>query len=58
MEELMRMNLLDLFHEDRDIVAKAMQEVYNAGRATVEARLVTKGGEAIPFFLSGLGEHG
>jgi PAS domain S-box-containing protein len=54
MEELMHMNLLDLFREDRDIVAKAMQEVYNAGRATVEARLVTKGGETIPFFLSGL----
>ncbi|MGE5750638.1 MAG: PAS domain S-box protein, partial [Nitrospirota bacterium] len=54
MEELMHMNLLDLFREDRDIVAKAVQEVYNAGKATVEARLVTKGGEAIPFFLSGL----
>jgi len=54
MEELMHMNLLDLFREDRDIVAKAMHEVYNAGRATVEARLVTKSGEAIPYFLSGL----
>jgi PAS domain S-box-containing protein len=54
MEELMHMNLLDLFCEDRDIVAKAIREVYNAGRATVEARLVTKSGETIPFFLSGL----
>jgi PAS domain S-box-containing protein len=54
MEELMHMNLPDLFREDRDIVAKAMQEIYNSGRATVEARLVTKSGEAIPFFLSGL----
>lgn len=54
MEELMHMNLPDLFREDRDIVVNAMQEIYNAGRATVEARLVTKGGEAIPFFLSGL----
>ncbi|HUI67860.1 MAG TPA: PAS domain S-box protein [Nitrospirota bacterium] len=53
-EELMHMNMLDLFREDRDVVAKAMQEVYDAGRATVEARLVTKSGEAIPFFLSGL----
>jgi two-component system NtrC family sensor kinase len=54
MEELMQMNVLDLFREDRDIVAKAMQEAYNTGRATAEARLVTKSGEAIPFFLSGL----
>jgi two-component system cell cycle sensor histidine kinase/response regulator CckA len=54
MEELMQMNMSDLFREDRDIVAKAVQEVFNTGRATVEARLVTKSGEAIPFFLSGL----
>ena len=54
MEELMQMNMFDLFREDREIVAKAMQDVFNAGRATVEARLVTKSGESIPFFLSGL----
>jgi PAS domain S-box-containing protein len=52
MEELMRMNVLDLFREDRDIVAKAIREADNTGRATVEAMLSTKSGEAIPFFLS------
>ncbi len=53
-KELMRMNVLDLFREDRDIVAKAMREVFTTGRATVEARLVTRSGAAIPFVLSGL----
>jgi PAS domain S-box-containing protein len=52
--ELMDMNILDLFREDRDIVAKAIGEVFSAGRATVEARLVTKSGASIPFSLSGL----
>jgi two-component system NtrC family sensor kinase len=54
MEELMHMNVLELFREDRDIVAKAIQEVFATGRATVEARLVTKSGAAMPFFLSAL----
>jgi two-component system NtrC family sensor kinase len=54
MEELMHMNVLELFREDRDIVAKAIQEAFTTGRAAVEARLVTKSGAAIPFFLSGL----
>ncbi len=52
-EELMSMNVLDLFREDRDTVAKAMQEVFTTGRAAVEARLATKSGALIPFFLSG-----
>jgi PAS domain S-box-containing protein len=54
MEELMNMNVLELFKEDRTVVEKAMREVFVTGRATVEARLVTKSGTAIPFFLSGL----
>ena len=53
MEELLHMNLLDLFREDRETVARAMQEAFTLGRATVEARLTTKSGMAIPFFLSG-----
>ena len=52
-DELMHMNVLDLFREDRETVAKAMEQVFNTGSAAVEARLTTKSGMAIPFLLSG-----
>jgi len=52
MEELAGMSVLQLFRDDRDVIANKMQEVLEQGRASVEARMVTKGGASIPFFLS------
>ncbi len=52
-DELSGMNVLKLFREDRDLVASKMKEVYESGRASVEARIVTKSGMSIPFLLTG-----
>jgi len=52
-EELTNKNVLELFGQDRDAVAKAMQEVFTTGRAALEARLVTKSGMVLHFFLTG-----
>jgi PAS domain S-box-containing protein len=52
-EELARLNVLDLFQADRTLVADKMKEVFETGRASTEARLVTKSGVPIPFLLSG-----
>ena len=53
-DELMQMNVLQLFQGDRDLIASKMREVFETGRAYVEASIVTKGGTSIPFMLTGL----
>jgi len=53
-DELMQMNVLQLFQGDRDLIASKMREVFETGRAYVEASIVTKGGTSIPFLLTGL----
>jgi len=53
-DELMQMNVLQLFQGDRDLVANKIREVFETGRAYVEASVVTKGGTSIPFLLTGL----
>jgi two-component system cell cycle sensor histidine kinase/response regulator CckA len=53
-DELMQMNVLQLFQGDRDLVANKIREVFETGRAYVEASIVTKGGTSIPFLLTGL----
>ncbi|HTP03669.1 MAG TPA: PAS domain S-box protein [Nitrospirota bacterium] len=52
-EELSRMNVLQLFREDRELAASKMREVFEFGRASVEASIVTKSGMTIPFLFSG-----
>ena len=52
-EELMGMNVLQLFREDRDGVSKAMEEVFTAGSSSLEARLTSRGGTVTPFYLTG-----
>ncbi len=54
LEELMQKNVLELFQEDRDLVASKIREVLETGRTTVEASIVTKSGIPIPFLLTGL----
>ncbi len=52
-EELGSLNVLELFREDRDIVDRAFQDLFATGKATLEARLTTKYGTPVPFFLTG-----
>ena len=52
-EELTNMNMLEFFREDRDLVMSKMQEVFDTGSASVEARVYAKSGQSIPFLLTG-----
>ncbi len=52
-EELSRINVLELFREDRALIANKMQEVLDKGRASAEARIVTKSGTHMPFLMTG-----
>jgi two-component system cell cycle sensor histidine kinase/response regulator CckA len=52
-QEILLMNVLQLFHSDRRLVADTMKEVFEKGHAAVEASLVTKKGSLVPFFLTG-----
>jgi len=52
-QELLQMNVLQLFHHDRESVAGKMAEVFEAGQSAVEASLVTKSGMSVPFYLTG-----
>ncbi|NTW66165.1 MAG: PAS domain S-box protein, partial [Nitrospirae bacterium] len=52
-EELSQMNLLRLFQLDGELMAAHIREVFETGRASVEASIVTRIGKAIPFYLTG-----
>lgn len=53
-EELLGMRARDLFAEgDRPAVAEALGRVFATGQASLEAVLVTRGGERIPYFFTG-----
>ncbi len=52
-EELGSLNVLDLFRNDRDMVQGALQDLFATGKVTLEARLTTKNGLQVPFFLTG-----
>ena len=54
-DELSGLAAIDLFKgEDKMLMADKMQEVFATGQARVEASLVTKSGESIPFDFSGV----
>jgi two-component system cell cycle sensor histidine kinase/response regulator CckA len=52
-EELSQMSLLTLFPHDQDLMADHLRDVFDTGRASVEASLVTKSGLPIPYYLTG-----
>ena len=52
-EEMGSLNVLELFRKDRDIVHMALQDLFATGKVTLEARLTTKYGTPVPFFLTG-----
>ena len=54
-EEIAAMSALDLVHPaDRERTAAAIAQVFQTGEATLELRLLTRAGEAIPYFCSGV----
>ena len=52
-EELMNMDVLQFFREDRGLVMSKLLEVFDAGAASAEAHVYTKSGLSIPFLLTG-----
>jgi two-component system cell cycle sensor histidine kinase/response regulator CckA len=52
-DELSRMSVLQLFNLDRELMAAHLREVFQSGRAAVEASMVTKSGKALSYYLTG-----
>lgn len=53
-DEFSKLSPLDLFQgEDKIIVARRIQKVFEDGSSEVEASLVTKDGELIPYYFTG-----
>ncbi len=54
-DEIARMGPLDFIaEEDRGLVQKRIEEVFIKGRAGVEANYLTKAGEKIPYYFTGV----
>ena len=54
-DEIQKISPLDLFGpKDRDLISSKIKEVFEKGSASVEAELLSKDGQRIPFFLTGL----
>ena len=54
-DEIARMEPLDFIaEEDRGLVQKRIEEVFVKGTAGVEANYLTKGGEKIPYYFTGV----
>ena len=53
-EEILKMNALDFFEsEDRKQIGERIREVFGKGQSWVEAELVLKNGNRIPYFFTG-----
>lgn len=53
-EEILAMHPLDFFHaEDRDLLKRRIDEVFEHGSAWVEAPFLTKDGRTIPYLFTG-----
>ncbi len=54
-KEISQMGPLDFIcEEDRELVAKKIQEIFSDGESAVEARFLTKSGEKISYYLTGV----
>lgn len=54
-DEIARLNPLDLFHgDDHHRVAGRIMETFEKGTSSVETDLLTKKGEKIPYYLTGM----
>jgi PAS domain S-box-containing protein len=51
--ELSEMNVMKLFYKDKQLVMTKIQEVLGSGTSFLEASLITKSGNPIPFYLTG-----
>ncbi len=53
-EDISNLTPLDTIStDDREKVSKRIKEVFNKGRASVEARIFTRSGQIIPYYLTG-----
>ena len=53
--EIKRMHPLDFFNqEEKEVLARSIDEVFHSGEATVQAGLVIKTKEIIPYYFTGL----
>ncbi len=52
-EELGALTVFELFREDHDALKKGLADAFESGRASLEARINTKGEVPVPFFLTG-----
>jgi PAS domain S-box-containing protein len=53
-DEVSQMRATDFFRgRDKEVITERIARAFSEGYATVEARLYTKGGATIPYFLSG-----
>jgi PAS domain S-box-containing protein len=54
-QELHGKHVLDFFEsDDREVIAKGVERVFAEGKAEAEARMVTKNGEKIPYYFTGV----
>ncbi len=51
-EEFSQMNVLNLFREDRTLVANKIEEVFTAGHSSFEAKVSTRSGTLVSLFLT------
>jgi PAS domain S-box-containing protein len=54
-QELAHMHVLDFFEgEDKALIKSRVDKIFAEGQADAEARIVTKNGERIPYYFTGL----
>jgi PAS domain S-box-containing protein len=54
-EEIERLRVPDLFNDaERPLIAEKMAHVFESGETNVEAHIITKHGEAIPYYFTGM----
>lgn len=53
-DEFSRITALDLFEgDDKNLIAQRMQEVFETGVSSAEAKIITKSGNKIPYYFTG-----
>jgi PAS domain S-box-containing protein len=54
-DELVQMSVTDFIPEpDRELISSKMQQVFTEGATTVESAVLTKDGEVIPYYFTGI----
>jgi PAS domain S-box-containing protein len=53
-DEMKTLNIFNVIEEDKELVRCKIEEVWSKGQATLQARLLTKNDDVIPFLLHGV----